>query len=48
MSKRPILALLVCALVLTMAFPAYAEEETPVAVEVTVNGEATWYTAELC
>ena len=48
MSKRPILALLVCALVLTMALPAYAEEETPVAVEVTVNGEATWYTAELC
>lgn len=47
MRKRPILVLLACTLALTAAFPAYAEEEQPVAVEVTVNGEATWYSAEL-
>lgn len=48
MCKRLIPLLLACALALTAALPAYAEEEQPIAVEVTVNGEAVWYTAELC
>lgn len=48
MRKRLIPMLLACALALTAAFPACAEEEQPAAVEVTVNGETSWYTAELC
>lgn len=47
MYKRLLSALLAMVLALPLAFPAYAQEEQPVAVEVTVNGELTWYTAEL-
>ncbi len=47
MRKRLIPALLACALAMTAALPAYADEEPPVAVEVTVNVELTWYTSVL-
>lgn len=45
--RRPITALLACVLALSVAVPTYAEEEQPTVIEVTVNGETAWYTAEL-
>lgn len=54
MKKRISNALLCAVLALGLALPAYAAEETPAAgeeqptiVEVTVNGQSAWYTAEL-
>lgn len=47
MKKRIFSSLLALALALGLALPAHADEEPPVTVEVTVNGEVAWYIAEL-
>lgn len=47
MRKKLPRALLCVSLVLALALPARAAGEEPIVVEVTVNGETAWYTAQV-